>query len=266
MNPKTLEADHAEGGARTASFRSRVLRGQAVYGVFTRVADPLVIEALAATELDFAIVDVENGALTWPQVNELVARALARDFPVLLRMAATQLVDVQHALATGAAGLVASHLATAEQLHSAATFARQEGIARAYAGMARESNFRTVPWAQFRRHRRERFLFLVQIDDPAGVRNVASMLACEGVDGALVGTLTLGLALESAPEEGSTDGAIQKVLAACVGAGRRCAVHVLDGPDHDRAASAGATIFVIGNELNMLRAATQSVLARIRTA
>ena len=266
MNPQTLEANPAEGGARIASFRSRVLRGQAVYGVFTRVADPLVVEALAATELDFAIVDVENGALTWPQVNDLVGRALARDFPLLLRMAATQLVDVQQALATGAAGLVASHLATAEQVHTVATFTRQGGIARAYAGMARGSNFRTVPWTEFRRDRRERFLFLVQIDDPAGVRNVDPMLASQDVDGVLIGTLTLGLALESAPQEGSTDVAIQQVLAACAGAGRRSAVHVLDGSDHDRAVSAGATIFVIGNELNILRAATQSLLARIRTA
>lgn len=266
MNPKALDATDSQRDGRVVSFRSRVLQGQPVYGVFTRVADPLVIEALAATSLDFAIVDVENGALTWPQVHVLVGCALARDFPVLLRLAATSLVEVQHALATGAAGLVASHLTSAEQVRSVGMFARQGGIARAYAGMARGTDFRTLPWTDFRRQRLEQFLVLVQVDDLAGVRNIDSTVASEGVDGILVGTLTLELSLEAAPQALSSDQAIQEVLAACARANRRSAVHVVHASDHGKAMAAGATIFVVGNELNILRAATQSLLSGIRAA
>jgi 2-keto-3-deoxy-L-rhamnonate aldolase RhmA len=256
--------DFAFAAARAASLRRRVVQGEAVYGVFTRLADPLALEALAATDLDFAVIDVENGGLTWPQVNQLAAAALARDFPVVLRVAAVSMLEVQHAIAAGAAGLIASHVTGAGQAREIGRFARKAGVVRAYAGMARGTRFRKLAWADYRRAVLDEFLVLIQVDDPRGVQDIEGILSAQGVDGVFVGTLTLELLHDTAQGGERIEAAIRHVLAACSRAGKRAGLHVPGAADCPRTVAAGANMIVLGNELNMLRTAADELVGRAR--
>ena len=237
------------------------MAGEAVFGVFARAADPLVAEALAATNLDFVVLDIENGALNWTQVGHWVACALARGFPVVLRIGAVSLLEVQHAIASGAAGIIASHVADAAQARAIGAFARTSGIARAYAGMATTTNFRTVAWPDYERTLREEFLVLVQVDDADAAGKAQAIAQAEGIDGLFIGTLTLELSHRGG--RAGAEAAVHDVLAACSQGKRRAGMHAAPR-DCASAIAAGANLIVLANELNMLRSAANDLVAHAR--
>jgi 2-keto-3-deoxy-L-rhamnonate aldolase RhmA len=251
--------------SRTRALRSRVVQGEPVRGLFVRTADSAVTEALALTELDFIVLDVENSALHRAQVDLTIAIARANDLPVLVRLPAGQLGDVQHAMMAGAAGVIASHLMTATGAHAVVDFCRSAGVARSYAGMARGTHCRTVPWPEFKRAMAGEFLVLVQIDNAQGVAQAEAIAKVEGLDAVFVGSLTLALELERErgnPDEMEMHAAIRRVSSACRDAGIRLGMAAGQGSVDSCAGF--ASISVVGNELNALRLGVDALLGRSR--
>lgn len=248
--------------SRTRTLRSRVVQGEPVRGLFVRIADCALTEALALTELDFIVIDVENSALHRAQVDSMIAVARANDLPVVVRLPASQLGDIQHAMMAGAAGVIASHLMTAADAHTVVDFCRSAGVAKSYAGMARLTLCRTVPWPEFRRAMAGEFLVLVQIDNAQGVAQAEPIAAVPGLDAVFVGGLTLALELEL--ERGDTDetavhAAIRRVSSACRAAGIQMGMPA--GQDSADPGASLASIMVVGNELNALRIGVDALLA-----
>lgn len=253
--------------SRIRTLRSRVLQGEPVRGLFVRTADTAVSEALALTELDFIVLDVENSALNRTQVDLMIAISRANDLPVLVRLPAGQLDDIQHAMMAGAAGVIASHLMTATGANAVVDFCRSAGVARSYAGMARDTHCRTVPWPEFRGSMAREFLVLVQIDNAQGVAQAESIARVAGLDAVFVGSLTLALELDR--ERGNPDGtemhaAIRRVSSACRAAGIHLGMAA--GKDCDDSCAGFASISVVGNELNALRLGVNAILMGSRQA
>ncbi|MES2786057.1 MAG: aldolase/citrate lyase family protein [Pseudomonadota bacterium] len=249
--------------SRSRTLRSRVVQGEPVRGLFVRTADCAVAQALALTGLDFIVLDVENSALHRAQVDSMIAFARANDLPVLVRLPASQLGDIQHAMMAGAAGVIASHLMTAAAAHTVVDFCRSAGVVRSYAGMGRDTRCRTVPWPEFKLAMAAEFLVMVQIDNAQGVAQAESIAAVAGLDAVFVGSLTLTLELElerGGANEKTVQAAIHRVSAACLAAGIQLGMPA--GQDSADPFAYRASIIVAGNELNALRIGVDVLLGR----
>lgn len=246
--------------SRTRTLRRRVVDGERVRGLFVRIADSAAAEALALTDLDFIVLDVENSALNRAQVDLLLAVARANDLPVLVRLPAGQLGDIQHAMMAGAAGVIASHLTTATGARVVVDFCRSAGVAKSYAGMARGTRCRTVPWTDFKHALAEEFLVLAQIDDAQGIAQSEPIAAVPGLDAVFFGSLTLALELGSGDiRDMAVHAAIRSVSSACRAAG----IHLGMPAGHNSAdpSASLASILVVGNELNAMRLGVDALLA-----
>lgn len=249
--------------SRTRTLRRRVVDGERVRGLFVRIADSAAAEALALTDLDFIVLDVENSALHRAQVDSLLAVARANDLPVLVRLPAGQLGDILHAMMAGAAGVIASHLMTATEARAVVDFCRSAGVAKSYAGMARGTRCRTVPWTEFKHAMADEFLVIVQIDNAQGVAQAEPIAGAPGLDAVFVGRLTLALELE--PDDTgdvAVHAAIRRMSSACRAAGIHLGMPA--GQNSADPAASLASILVVGNDLNALRLGVEALLAGTR--
>jgi 4-hydroxy-2-oxoheptanedioate aldolase len=104
--------------------RDRLAAGR-VRGTFVKLPAVEVIEILAS-ELDFAVVDLEHSQLSEGECLRLVRHAYVLQFPVLVRVPAVDRGLVNRVLEAGAAGIQLStvlHSADVKALRSAAEYA-----------------------------------------------------------------------------------------------------------------------------------------------
>lgn len=247
---------------RLTSLKRRLLQKAPVFGMFTRLADPEAVEALAASTLDFVVLDVEHGSLDRSDVNRIVAAASARDLPAIVRLPGTAPSDIHHALAVGAAGIIVPHIGSGAEAQAVTRFARSDALQRAYAGMGRAADYRRPGWQAFQQALHDRFVVVAQIDDAAGAAAADEIARVPGIDVVLVGALSLALALgESDPAAPAVDQTIADICQACASADRRTGIHALNAAARQRWADRGVNFFVIGNDLNLLRQGADAAVA-----
>lgn len=114
----------------TPSFTARVRAGEKVVGTFVKLAAVESVDLVAATGLDFCVVDAEHSQLTRGDVSRLVRHAARGGFPAVVRLPALDPGEVNRVLEAGASGVQLSGLrsaATAQALHEAMRYA-PEGV------------------------------------------------------------------------------------------------------------------------------------------
>jgi 2-keto-3-deoxy-L-rhamnonate aldolase RhmA len=250
---------------RIPSFRRELLAGKPLFGLFTRLADTEAVEALGASALDFVVLDVEHASLGRDGISRVAATARACDLPLVVRLAAPVHADIHHAIAVGAAGLIVSHVASGEQARRIAEFARGAALERAYAGMGRAADFRRPSWTRFRAELADRFAVIAQIDDAAGLGKAGEIAAANGIDALFAGSLSLALSCGSDPADaGFSQRVMVELCAACRPAGRRLGMHAVSPADFATWSAQGVNLFVVGNDLNLLRLGADGAVAALR--
>jgi 2-keto-3-deoxy-L-rhamnonate aldolase RhmA len=248
----------------TKRFRRSLLAGTELFGLFTRLGDPEAVEALAASALDFVILDVEHGSLGRPEINRMAAAARAGDLPLLVRVTGGNEAEIHHALAVGATGVVVPHVRSGQEASAIADFTRTAAFERTYAGMGRSTDFRRTGWGSWEQAAGDEFVLVAQIDDAAGAGAAQDIAGAEGIDAVFVGSLSLALSLERAAAAAAPEQVIAGICASCVAAQRRIGVHVLDTAARRRWSAQGASLFVVGNDLNLLRQGADRAVALMR--
>lgn len=250
---------------RQRSLKHRLAQGEPLFGMFTRLADPDAVEALAASALDFVVLDAEHGALDRADIHRIVGSAAARDLPVLVRVPAAAPADIHHALAAGAAGVIVPHIASAADARAVVDFVRSAAPQRAYAGMGRAADYRRPGWRDFQQAVHTQFLTVAQIDDAAGLDAAEEIARVPHLDAVFVGALSLALSLDQ-PDVAApvVQQAIARICTACTDAGRRIGMHVLSAAARASWTDRGVNLFVIGNDLNLLRQGADAAVQAFR--
>ncbi len=94
-------------------------------GLFVKLASTAVIDIIAASSLDFAVVDLEHSQLSEAEALALVRHGRALNFPVLVRVPAVDRGQVNRLLEAGAAGIQLSTVRRASdvrELHAATRY------------------------------------------------------------------------------------------------------------------------------------------------
>jgi 4-hydroxy-2-oxoheptanedioate aldolase len=215
-------------------------------GLFVKLGATEVIDIVARSGLDFAIVDLEHSQLSEADGLRLTRHAAALGFPALVRVPELDRGAVNRLLEAGARGIQLSSVRSVAQVEAlrAATRYAPEGdrsVSVAHPGAA----YGDVPLAEYIESQRvSPPELVVQIESADTDDPLADVLAA-GADVAFVGTtdLAVDLGLDSARVEER----VQAIAAAAVAAGVELGGFALDHPD--------ATYDVRGSDLALLRAA-----------
>lgn len=214
--------------------------------MFVKLGATEIVDILARSGLDFAIVDLEHSQLSEADGLRLTRHAAALGFPALVRLPELDRGAVNRLLEAGASGIQLSSVRSVAQVEAlcAATRYAPEGdrsVSLAHPGAA----YGGVPLAEYIESQRVAPPELVVQIESADTDDPLTDVLAAGADVAFIGTtdLSVDLGLDST----RVDERVQAIAAAASAAGVELGGFALDHPD--------ATYDVRGSDLAFLRAA-----------
>lgn len=249
--------------SRIADLGFALREGRRILGLFTRIGTPEIAETLAASSLDFIVLDVEHGSLGRKEISHTVLVATRKDLPVIIRLPDDTPAGIQHAIAVGASGIIVPHISCAKQAEALVSFARSVAVERAYAGVARGSDYRRRSWADFDAYIKEHFLVIAQIDEQSGFRRAEEIAAMPGLDAVFIGTLSLALSLgTSCVSDPIVLDALTRICQSCISAGRGIGMHLQDAGAASLWSERGVSMYVVGNDLGLILDGVEHAVSR----
>lgn len=213
-----------------ATFHSRVLAGETLYGLFLDLASPFAAELCARAGYDWLLIDLEHGGATEADLVGLIQATELGGAAPLVRPQSGERLRIGRALDLGAAGIMVPRLEAAAEATEAVTFLRYPpaGV-RGVALRARGARLGTVPHdAVATIH--EGIVGIVQIESAGALREANAIAAIEGVDVLFVGPADLTHSLGIPGQFGSDEyvAALDTVVAACRAHGKSAGILVYD--------------------------------------
>ena len=220
--------------------------GRPAFGIFVSDPTPRKAVQLAASPLDFVVVDMEHAPLAFDRLEAFLAAFVDRrrlatkgnlqpDVIPIVRLApyGREMVHftIKQALDLGAYGLMLPFIETPEQALSAIRAARypqprgaadREPIGQRGAAYGFAARLWGLSPAEYERRadiwpldRQGEVLLMLQIESVTGVKNIERILDVPGVSSIFIGPSDLAFSLGVPPGHPDHERAIQTVLAAC---------------------------------------------------
>lgn len=243
---------------RPPCFATRLRAGEPLLGTLVTIPAPEMVELLAGTGLDWLFIDCEHGAISLSHFVPLLQAAAP--CPCVIRIPGHDAAWISRALDAGAAGIIVPRVDTAAQARAIVSAAKYPPRGSRGMGLSRAHGF-GLRHADTLRHANDETAVIVQAETAAGVRNIRAIASVPGVDAVLVGPNDLAASLG---HTGNTDAApvqraVDRVLTACRGAGKRSGYFSVQPAGMTRAIAGGVTLAAVGMDCLFLLDGVQSM-------
>lgn len=243
-----------EGGPANPLRRAVATSGVTV-GPWVITTDPATVDVLAATAIDFLVFDCQHGPHDLSTLGPLLRAAAVHAKPALVRVPSSDPWIIMRALDLGASGIIVPMVNDAEQAENARAATRYPPL-----GQRSYGPLRPAPGDVF--DRADGPVVFVMIETAAGLENVESIAAVDGIDGLFIGPVDLALGVGAMTDADLQKGLASPLLRDAVGtiaqatarSGKTLAGAVFS-PDHARAMTkAGMSLHVLGTDIGWLTA------------
>ena len=236
------------------SLRARLLEGETLLGGFVTWAEGGLVELLAHTGFDLAVLDCEHGLSGAAAVENLVRAGDAAGIPAIVRAPSPASDLVGRYLDAGARGILFPRVRSADDARRAAEAARYAPLGTRGLGAARANRYATRPLGDFVRHANEETIVAVQIETVGALEEVAAIAALSQVDLLFVGPNDLSQALGSAGDVTSPAfvSALERIAAVARGAGKAAGIMLRGREQVPELASMGYRFFTTSDRSLLL--------------
>lgn len=249
------------------SFRERLRAREPLLGTFQKIAHYQATELLAATGLDYIVLDTEHAVFTRRELDACLLAARAGGIAALVRLPDSSPTSILSALDMGATGVLVPHVSSAQaaqKIVAAAHYAAHSGI-RGFSNSPRAGGYGRRSMGDHVQSSDRSVVVVCQIEDVAAVEAIDDIARVAGIHGLLVGPADLSLSYQSAsPADPAVAAAIQRV-------GQAARVHgvaagiALPGPDQAPAwAQAGFSFFIAGADQALMAQGGSALAERFR--
>lgn len=170
-------------------LKEQIRQGKHLLGTMvTTFASADVPKILKACGFDFFIVDCEHGSFTTREVADIICVARAIQLPGLVRIPELRREHVLKCMELGAAGLLLPNTESAEQARQLVDFAKYAPMGHRGVSLSRpHTDFMKQNGPAYMQRTNRDTVMLCQIESQKGVDNIDSILAVDGIDGAMIG-------------------------------------------------------------------------------
>jgi 4-hydroxy-2-oxoheptanedioate aldolase len=234
-------------------------QGRPAYGVLARIGAPLAVEFVAGAGLDYVCMDLRHGLGGVDSLAGEIAACWSGGAVPLVRTPDDNPWHIGKSLDLGAAGVIVSQVASAEQAAKAVAATRYPPRGSRSYGPIRTNGATEAP------DLREGPMCFVMIETLQGLRDVEAIADTPELTGIYVGVTNLALSMGLAPRGyGSNPDhaeAVQRVGAACAEAGIVAGMQCRGGREAADWAARGFRLITIGSDLTLLRGTVARELA-----
>jgi 4-hydroxy-2-oxoheptanedioate aldolase len=236
--------------AGAMSFCDRVRGGEVVYGGWSQLSGPISVGALAASGLDYVVIDLQHGAAAEADLPGMTSAIRLAGAAPVGRVRHAHAADIGRALDLGCDGVIVPNVESAEQARAVVGACRYppEGYRSGGGVLARG----TEP------------LCIIMVESRHAMGELPATLDVPGVDGIYVGprdlSYSLGCALD--PHDPVLRPALEQIWTDCAKAGKPVGVHASDGVTARLYREKGCRLVtVVAEPVAVTRAATAELAA-----
>ena len=165
------------------SIKDKMKRGESVFGTWCMLPSSFVVDVIARTGVDYVILDMEHGALSWETAEQMVRAAQLHNCQPIIRVGDDQENTILHALETGCEAVMVPHVATPEAASQIVSAARYAPLGnRGLSPYTRCHNYTHVQLAESMERHAKETLVGVLVEGKKGIDNLSEIAKVEGID------------------------------------------------------------------------------------
>jgi len=162
----------------------REMQGEkAVFGTWCMLPSSFVVDVIARTGIDFVILDMEHGTLSWETAEEMVRAAQIHGCQPIIRVGDDQENTILHALETGCEAIMVPHVSTsssAKKIVEAALYPPRG--ARGLSPYTRCHGYTHMELDKSMSRHAEETLVGVLVEGREGIDNLSGIASVDGID------------------------------------------------------------------------------------
>ncbi len=243
-----------------STFRRRLKDREPLLGTFIKTPTSHTVEVFGDLGFDFVVIDAEHAPFDRRSIDVALLAAHAAGIAGLVRVAEPSPSQILAALDDGAAGVLIPHVATPQAAAAAVSACRYRGGRRGFSNSPRAGRYGGVALWPHVEAQDAAVAVVAMIEDPEALDLLDPIMATEGLDAVFIGradlTVAMGAASPDAPEVRS---AVARILEAATRAGLPVCVMAAHIDEARAFAEQGASAFMIGSDLGLMRQAAGRV-------
>jgi 2-keto-3-deoxy-L-rhamnonate aldolase RhmA len=174
------------------SFRTRLRSGERLIAPLVTLNSPAVAELLAEIGFDWLFIDAEHSPLDTSQMQALMQAAGAT--PCVVRLPASDEMQVKRALDIGAAGVIAPQINSVDHAQRIVQAAKYAPAGQRGLGIARAHRY-GLQVREYMQRANDDTAVIVQAEHPDAIAHIREIVRVDGIDGVLIGPYDLSASL-----------------------------------------------------------------------
>lgn len=249
----------------TAHLRALWAQDLPAFGLWTVFADPVVAELVAASDVDFAVVDLQHGFATFSELPALLQAMRSGGMAPLVRVPWNEPAPIMRAADSGAAGVLVPMVNSVAEARAAVDACRfpPQG-ARSWGPMWGGVRADGAPAPEVAN---AALLCFVMVETQTGIDDLENIVAVPGVDGVFIGPNDLALSCGHGRATYRDSEAVVRLLdnaiAACTAGGVVPGLFCSDPEMALHWAGRGARLLSAGTDMGLLRASVDTLTAEL---
>jgi len=180
---------------------------------------------------DWLAVDLEHSVITIREAEELIRIIALSGVVPLVRLSANDPVQIKRVMDSGAHGIIVPMVNTAADVEAAVEAVRYPPIGKRGVGLARAQGYGSS-FESYREWLNRESVVIVQVEHIESVNNLEAILACDSVDGFIVGPYDLSgsLGVPGQFDHPSMAEVMDRIKSVGIASGKAFGIHVIE-PD-----------------------------------
>lgn len=245
------------------SFKTALCEGRLQIGLWQALASSYTAEICATAGFDWLLFDGEHAPNDVPSLlAQLQAVAAYPGHPVARPPCGDARLIKQY-LDIGFMSLLIPFVETQEQATALVAAMRYppKGVRGVASGLVRASRWNYIP--DYLEKADSEACLLVQVESPAGLRNLSAIAETEGVDGVFLGPADLSAALghRGAPDHPEVQAKIERAIGEILASGKPAGILAADPVLARRYIELGCTFVAVGTDVALLARSARALSA-----
>lgn len=241
-------------------FRQLLRERKTLLGTFIKTPTSHTVEVFGDLGFDFVVIDAEHAPFDRSTIDRALLGARAAGVAGLVRVAEPSPSQILAALDDGAAGVLIPHVSSPDAAAAAVSACRYRGGRRGFSNSPRAGRYGGVALWPHVEAQDAAVAVIAMIEDPEALDVLDPIMGTEGLDAVFIGRADLTVALGAAsPEAPEVRSAVMKILEAATKAGMPVCVMAATVDEAKSFAKLGATVFMIGSDLGLMRQAASRI-------
>jgi len=250
-------------------LKARLQQGETVLGTMVNmVTHPEIAKVLKVCGFDYFIIDCEHGNFDYSEVATILALAREAGICGMVRIPEVTREVVLKYMEMGAKGLMMPNVETAEQAKKLVEYAKYYPLGNRGVSLLRPATgFEKVDSAaDYMKKVNDETILIIQVESSTAVKNVAEIMAVEGIDAAFIGPndLTQSMGIMGQIEHPDYIAAVETVIAAAKAKGKFSGIQTAQPKGLEPWIAKGMTLNLWASEVVILMTAAKDGIAQLK--